>query len=199
MFAATDTPWAPWYVAHTDDKKRGRLNIITHLLSQIPYEPLAPPRRQDAEEADRPGVRRPGLPLSRWEMMLSRPSLDVVIHDMPRRPSGVGGGEHRVPRPAVVVMAAVGLQVHGGELADLARVLDPALEPPGLLVDVDVEPVLDQDDPVVDHRLLDRRHLLDELLALLLGTIPHDRLDAARLYQLRWKMTTSPAAGKWAM
>ena len=38
MFAATDTAWAPWYVAHTDDKKRARLNIITHLLSQIPYE-----------------------------------------------------------------------------------------------------------------------------------------------------------------
>ena len=38
MFAATDTEWAPWYVAHTDDKKRGRLNIISHLLSQIPYE-----------------------------------------------------------------------------------------------------------------------------------------------------------------
>ena len=40
MFAATDTPWAPWYIAHTDDKKRGRLNIISHLLSQIPYDPL---------------------------------------------------------------------------------------------------------------------------------------------------------------
>ena len=40
MFAATDTAWAPWYVAHTDDKKSARLNIITHLLSQIPYEPL---------------------------------------------------------------------------------------------------------------------------------------------------------------
>jgi polyphosphate kinase 2 len=39
MFAATDSDWAPWYVAHTDDKKRARLNIITHLLSQIPYEP----------------------------------------------------------------------------------------------------------------------------------------------------------------
>ena len=34
MFAATDTAWAPWYVAHTDDKKRGRLNIITHLLTR---------------------------------------------------------------------------------------------------------------------------------------------------------------------
>jgi len=51
MFAATDTSWAPWYVAYTDDKKRGRLNIISHLLSQIPYKPLTPrevslPRRQ---------------------------------------------------------------------------------------------------------------------------------------------------------
>ena len=41
MFAATDTAWAPWYVADTDDKKRARLNIISHLLSQVPYKPLA--------------------------------------------------------------------------------------------------------------------------------------------------------------
>jgi polyphosphate kinase 2 (PPK2 family) len=40
MFAATDTAWAPWLVANTDDKKRGRLNIISHLLSRVPYEPL---------------------------------------------------------------------------------------------------------------------------------------------------------------
>jgi polyphosphate kinase 2 len=51
MFAATDTAWAPWYVAVTDDKQRGRLNIISHLLSQVPYQPLPPrevklPRRQ---------------------------------------------------------------------------------------------------------------------------------------------------------
>ena len=53
MFAATDTAWAPWYIAHTDNKKRGRLNIISHLLSQVPYKPLTPPdvtlpRRQPA-------------------------------------------------------------------------------------------------------------------------------------------------------
>jgi len=40
MFKATDTPWAPWYVVHSDDKKRARLNIISHLLSLIPYEDL---------------------------------------------------------------------------------------------------------------------------------------------------------------
>jgi|SRR6478609_2580562 len=42
MFAATDTAWAPWFVARTDDKKRGRLNVIAHLLDRIPYEPLEP-------------------------------------------------------------------------------------------------------------------------------------------------------------
>jgi len=41
MFQAPETWWAPWYVAETDDKKRGRLNVITHLLSQLPY--TAPP------------------------------------------------------------------------------------------------------------------------------------------------------------
>ncbi len=57
MFEATDTPWAPWYIARTDDKKRGRLNIISHLLSQVPYEPLEhrdiklPKRKVTAESA----------------------------------------------------------------------------------------------------------------------------------------------------
>jgi polyphosphate kinase 2 len=40
MFAATDTPWAPWYVVQTDDKKRAKLDVIAHLLSLVPYEPL---------------------------------------------------------------------------------------------------------------------------------------------------------------
>ena len=41
MFAATDTSWAPWYIADANDKKRARLNIISHLLSRVPYQPLA--------------------------------------------------------------------------------------------------------------------------------------------------------------
>src|SRR5215475_5850171 len=40
MFQATDTPWAPWYVVHSDDKKRARLNVISHLLKLIPYEDI---------------------------------------------------------------------------------------------------------------------------------------------------------------
>ncbi len=65
MFAATDTVWAPWYVADNDDKKRGRLNIISHLLSQIPYAPLPP---QDTKMPRKPtprGYVEPGLSLHR--------------------------------------------------------------------------------------------------------------------------------------
>jgi polyphosphate kinase 2 len=40
MFKATDTPWAPWYVIRSDDKRLARLNAISHFLSQIPYEDL---------------------------------------------------------------------------------------------------------------------------------------------------------------
>jgi polyphosphate kinase 2 len=62
MFAATDTDFAPWYVARSDDKKRARLNIITHLLEQIPYksaprERVKLPKRQKAggyRESDYP-------------------------------------------------------------------------------------------------------------------------------------------------
>jgi polyphosphate kinase 2 len=40
MFLATDTSWAPWYVAQSDNKRRARLNILTHILNKIPYEEL---------------------------------------------------------------------------------------------------------------------------------------------------------------
>ena len=40
MFLATDTSWAPWYVVHSDNKRGARLNILTHILSKIPYEEL---------------------------------------------------------------------------------------------------------------------------------------------------------------
>jgi len=40
MLDATDTKHAPWHVVRTDDKRRGRLNCISHLLAQIPYKKL---------------------------------------------------------------------------------------------------------------------------------------------------------------
>jgi polyphosphate kinase 2 len=41
MLEATDTDHSPWYIVRTDDKKRGRLNCIAHLLSLIPYEKVS--------------------------------------------------------------------------------------------------------------------------------------------------------------
>jgi polyphosphate kinase 2 len=63
MFKATDSGWAPWFLARTDDKRSGRLNIISHLLSQVPYKPLEHhdielPKRQRAG-----GYEEPDLPL----------------------------------------------------------------------------------------------------------------------------------------
>jgi hypothetical protein len=59
MFAATDTAWAPWYVVRSDDKKRARLNVISHLLSQIPYretprEKIKLPKRQKSGNYEEP-------------------------------------------------------------------------------------------------------------------------------------------------
>ncbi len=53
MFKYTDIDQAPWYVVEGDDKKRARLNVMTHLLSLIPYDELKapelelPPRQPD--------------------------------------------------------------------------------------------------------------------------------------------------------
>ena len=44
MFLKTDTAWAPWRVAKSDDKRRARLNIISDLLKQIPYEKTPRPK-----------------------------------------------------------------------------------------------------------------------------------------------------------
>jgi polyphosphate kinase 2 len=41
MLEATDTKHAPWYIVRTDDKRRGRLNCISHILSQIPYKKIS--------------------------------------------------------------------------------------------------------------------------------------------------------------
>ena len=59
MFASTDTAWAPWYVALSDDKKKARLNIIKHLLSKVPYkkapgEKVKLPKRQQESKYKSP-------------------------------------------------------------------------------------------------------------------------------------------------
>jgi polyphosphate kinase 2 len=62
MFIATDTSWAPWYVARSDDKKRARLNVLSHIISKIPYENLS---RKKIKLPKRPGLngdRKNGYP-----------------------------------------------------------------------------------------------------------------------------------------
>ncbi len=61
MFAHTDIKQAPWFVVEADNKKRARLNCISHLLSMIPYEDLTPskiklPPRQEAGGYVRPPI-----------------------------------------------------------------------------------------------------------------------------------------------
>ena len=59
MFAATDIPESPWNVVEADDKKKARLNFISHLLATVPYEDLPVekiklPPRQKAIDYERP-------------------------------------------------------------------------------------------------------------------------------------------------
>ena len=62
MFQATDTAWAPWYVVYSDNKRRARLNVLSHILGRVPYEELPRtkielPKRQkrgDYKEIDYP-------------------------------------------------------------------------------------------------------------------------------------------------
>ena len=63
MLAATDTAWAPWFIANNEDKKRGRLNIISHLLSRIPYEPLTLPEVKLPKRQEAGDYVEPDLPL----------------------------------------------------------------------------------------------------------------------------------------
>ena len=61
MFEATDTAWAPWYVVNSDDKKRARLNIITHLLEQDPVQEGAAREGEAAQAAEAPRLPRAGV------------------------------------------------------------------------------------------------------------------------------------------
>lgn len=65
MFKATDTEYGPWLVADSNDKRRARLNIISDLLSRIPYknvprQKVRLPKRQKPD-----GYREPDFPLRR--------------------------------------------------------------------------------------------------------------------------------------
>jgi polyphosphate kinase len=67
MFIATDTEWGPWFAVRSDDKRRARLNIISHLLGSIPYEAperekIKLPKRQKSDGYDEPIFARKWVP-----------------------------------------------------------------------------------------------------------------------------------------
>ncbi|GCE21829.1 polyphosphate kinase 2 [Dictyobacter kobayashii] len=59
MFLATDTPEAPWYVVPADNKRRARLNCITHFLSQVPYKEVPSKSVRLPERQPSKGYREP--------------------------------------------------------------------------------------------------------------------------------------------
>ena len=63
MFEKTHTPWAPWRVARSDDKKRARLNVIADLLKRVPYERQKPAKIELPKRKSDGYVERDYVPL----------------------------------------------------------------------------------------------------------------------------------------
>ena len=59
LLAQTDCKKTPWYVVNADDKKRARLNCISHLLSQVPYKDMIPVEFELPPRQVDPGYKRP--------------------------------------------------------------------------------------------------------------------------------------------
>ncbi len=106
-------------------------------------------------------------------------ALLVIRNDhVPRSPGGVRGGEHLVACARVIVPAGVRLEVHRRKLPGLAAVVDPAFEAASLLLGTNIEPVLEQDDPGLDHGLFDQGDGVEKGAGLFLGAEAHDAFDA---------------------
>ena len=91
MFAATDTDAHPWNVARSEDKKRVRLNVISHLLKHVPYKELPAEKDRIAQAQDRP---RQGVGAS--DPLRARTLLIPMLR--PARPrSDVAAQQNRTP------------------------------------------------------------------------------------------------------
>jgi len=62
MFRASDTPWAPWFVVPSDDKKKARLNCISHLLGSIHYKDVPRDKVKLPKRQKRGGYVEPNYP-----------------------------------------------------------------------------------------------------------------------------------------
>ena len=79
MFELTDTKLSPWWVVQADDKYRARLNCISHLLSQVPYQdltsaPLKLPPRQTDDYVRPPETELTAVPEIDWSLETGRSS-----------------------------------------------------------------------------------------------------------------------------
>src|SRR5262245_52762680 len=63
MLGRTDTPVCPWYVVPADDKRRARLNLISHMLSQVPYKKIKVDLPRVPKPEPRPKGVEDGLPV----------------------------------------------------------------------------------------------------------------------------------------
>ena len=66
MFVHTDIPISPWWTVESEDKRASRLNMISHLLSQVPYVPLEPPAVTIPKRPPATDYERPPRELSRY-------------------------------------------------------------------------------------------------------------------------------------
>jgi hypothetical protein len=82
MFLASHTAWAPWYVVHSDNKRRARLNALTHILSKIPNEELPRSKVKLPKRQERGDYKDPDYPVQ------SHPR-DLLRNAASRVPSGV--------------------------------------------------------------------------------------------------------------
>ena len=93
MFKRSDTEHAPWLVADSNDKRRARLNIITDLLSRIPYEDVKREKVDAAQTAETGQLRRTELsiPAGRRTLLRGRPLAGgQVAHWLRQRWRGSG-------------------------------------------------------------------------------------------------------------
>ncbi len=106
----------------------------------------------------------------------AHPFLVLGVGHEPGGPGGVGGDEHGIPRPGVVIPAIEGLDVHGGELPDLAAIVDAITQPPLLLLWGHLQPVLQQNDARVHQGFFHHWGASQEFVARLLAAKTHDAL-----------------------
>jgi len=67
MLERTNIPEAPWWIIEADDKKRARLNCISHLLTQIPYQEIEHPEPVLPQRVHNPNYLRGPIPKKMYD------------------------------------------------------------------------------------------------------------------------------------